>query len=115
MKALRALALPLVVAATSACGILYTDTKVPRGWRTAAPSEVKSSADDPAVHGEACARSVMWLVAWGDSSYDSALKNALAGKDGIMYDVRSDLKVQAYMIGLYTKECTVLTGRVAKP
>jgi hypothetical protein len=115
MKFPRVLVVPLLAAATSACGILYTDTKVPRGWRTAAPSEVKSAPDDPAVRGESCARSVLWLVAWGDSSYDKALKNALGGRDGIMYDVRSDLKVQAYLIGLYTKECTILTGRVAKP
>ncbi len=115
MKRFRVFLVPILAAAASACGILYTDTKVPRGWRTASPSEVKSSADDPSVHGESCAHSVMWLVAWGDSSYDKALKDALGGKDGIMYDVRSDLKVQAYVLGLYTKECTVLTGRVAKP
>jgi hypothetical protein len=115
MKSLRVLLLPILAAATSACGILYTDVKVPRGWRTAAPSEVKSASDDPSVRSEACGRSVLWLVAWGDSSYDKALQNALGGRDGIMYDVRSDLKVQAYVLGLYTKQCTVLTGKVAKP
>lgn len=114
MRTLRVL-LPLLVAATSACGILYTDIKVPRGWRTAAPSEVKSAPDDPSVRSEACSRTVLWLVAWGDSSYDMALKNALGSREGIMYDVRSDLKVQAYVLGLYTKQCTILTGRVAKP
>jgi len=115
MKFLRFLILPVAAAALSACGILYTDTKVPRGWRTAAPSDVKSTPNDPTVRGESCARSVLWLVAWGDSSYDRALKDALGDRDGILYDVRSDLKVQAYVIGLYTKECTILTGRVAKP
>jgi hypothetical protein len=115
MRTIRLTLVCALAAATSACGILYTDTKVPRGWRTASPSDVKSAPDDPAVRGESCARSVMWLVAWGDSSYDKALKNALGGRDGILYDVRSDLKVQAYLIGLYTKECTILSGRVAKP
>jgi len=114
------LLLPLLAAATSACGILYTDAKVPRGWRTASPSEVKSSPDDPLVQGESCAHAVLWLVAWGDSSYDRALKDALqhapgGPRDGIMYDVRSDLKVKAYVLGLYTKECTVLNGKLAKP
>ncbi len=115
MRTLRVLLLPVLAAATSACGILYTDVKVPRGWRTAAPSDVHSASDDPAVRGEACSRSVMWLFAWGDSSYDAALKSALGGRDAIMYDVRSDLKLQAYLLGLYTKDCTILTGKAAKP
>ncbi len=115
MKILRACALATLAAATSACGILYTDIKVPRGWRTSAPSDVHSASDDPSVRGEACGRSLLWLVAWGDSSYDAALKKALAGRDAIMYDVRSDLKVQSYVLGLYTKECTVLSGKAAKP
>jgi hypothetical protein len=115
MRTLRVLLVPLLAAALSACGLLFTDAKVPRGWRTSSPSEVKAAPDDPLVHGESCARSVLWLVAWGDSSYDKALKNALGTRDGIMYDVRSDLKVQAYVLGLYTKECTVLNGKLAKP
>lgn len=115
MRVIPLLAASLLVAGASGCGIIFTDVKIPRGWRTAAPSEVKSAAEDPAVHGESCFHSLLWLVAWGDSSYDKALKSALGGRDGIMYDVRSDLKVQAYVLGLYTKECTVLTGRVAKP
>jgi hypothetical protein len=115
MKPMRVLLVPLLAAATSACGILYTDIKLPRGWRTAAPSEVKSASDDASVRGESCTHSVLWLAAWGDSSYDKALKDALGGRDGIMYDVRSDLKVQAYVLGLYTKQCTILTGKVAKP
>jgi hypothetical protein len=115
MRTLRFLLLPLLAASLSACGILYTDVKAPRGWRTSTPSEVKSAPDDPTIQGESCATALMWLVAWGDSSYDKALKNALNGRDGIMYDVRSDLKVKAYVLGLYAKECTVLSGKMAKP
>src|SRR5579859_7531261 len=111
MRGLRLPLLLLMAAAASACGLIVTDAKVPRGWRTASPAEVKSSADDPLVEGESCAYAVLWLVAWGDSSYDKALKNALGPRDGIMYDVRSDLKVQAFLLGLYTKECTVLHGK----
>ena len=107
--------LPLIVAATSACGILYTDVKLPRGYRSATPSDVKTSPEDPTVSGRSCAHSLLWLVAWGDESYDSALRDALKEHDGIMYDVRSDLKVNAYALGLYTKSCTILTGKVAKP
>jgi hypothetical protein len=107
--------LPLFAAALSACGLLYTDVKAPRGYRSATPSDVKTAPDDPMVKGESCSRSVMWLVAWGDASYDAALKDALKTRDGILYDVRSDLKVQGYLLGLYTKECTILSGKVAKP
>jgi hypothetical protein len=104
-----------LAAATSACGILYTDVKAPRGYRSATPSDVKTSPEDPSVTGQSCSRSVLWLVAWGDESYDAALKNALGSRDGILYDVRSDMKVSAYVLGLYTKVCTVLSGKVAKP
>lgn len=114
MRVLRRAA-PILLAFASGCGLLYTDIKVPRGYRTASPAEVKSSPDDPLVTGTACNRSAVFLVAWGDGSYAAAVKNALKDRDGIMYDVRADVKVDAYLIGLYTKVCTVVTGRVAKP
>lgn len=107
--------LPLLAASLSACGILYTDVKLPRGYRSATPSEVKTAADDPLVTGKSCSRSLLYLVAWGDSSYASAVKDALGTKDAILYDVRADLKVNAYVLGLYTKTCTVLTAKAAKP
>lgn len=111
----KLLALPLIAAALSGCGLLYTDIKVPRGYRTASPSEVKAAPDDPIATGKACNRSVLFLVAWGDGSYAAAVKDALGTRDGIMYDVRADMKVDAYLVGLYTKVCTVVSGRVAKP
>jgi hypothetical protein len=115
MKTPRWLLIPLFAAATSACGILYTDVKLPRGYRSATPSDVKTSPDDPTVKGRSCSYSAMWLVAWGDESYDAAVKDALGTKDGIMYDVRVDVKVNAYALGLYTRVCTLLSGKVAKP
>lgn len=115
MRAPRLALIAFLAAATSACGILYTDVKAPRGYRSATPSDVKTSPEDPSVTGQSCSRSVLWLVAWGDESYDAALKNALGSRDGILYDVRSDMKVSAYVLGLYTKVCTVLSGKVAKP
>lgn len=111
----KLLILPLFAATLSGCGILYTDIKVPRGYRTSAPSEVKSAPDDPTVTGKACNRSALFLVAWGDGSYAAAVKDALGTRDGIMYDVRADMKVDAYLVGIYTKVCTMVTGRVAKP
>ena|SRR6185312_2672835 len=115
MRTLRLLALPVLVASLSSCGLLYTKVNLPRGYRSATPADVKASPSDPVVSGESCSRSVLWLVAWGDQSYDAALKKGLGDKDGIMYDVRSDVKVHAYVLGLYTKVCTILTGKLAKP
>lgn len=114
MKPLRPLGLLLAAASMSSCGLLYTDIKVPRGYRTAAPSEVKAAPDDPLVTGRSCNRSALYLVAWGDASYAAAVGNALGTREGILYDVRADIKVDAYLLGLYTKVCTVVTGRVAK-
>ena len=115
MRTPRWLIVPLLAATTSACGLLYTDVKIPRGYRSATPSDVKTTPDDPSVSGQSCSYSLLWLVAWGDTSYNSALKDALKVNDGIMYDVRSDIKVSGYVLGLYTKTCTILTGKVAKP
>lgn len=115
MRHLRPFALFLAAATLASCGILYTDIKVPRGYRTATPLEVKSAPDDPTVTGQSCNRSAIYLFAWGDGSYAKAVENALGKRDGILYDVRADVKVNAYVLGLYTKVCTVLSGKVAKP
>jgi hypothetical protein len=112
---MRYLLVALLASANAACGLLYTDVKVPRGYRTATPNEVKSAPDDPLVTGRACNRSAMFLVAWGDGSYAAAVKDALGTRDGIMYDVRADIKVNAYLLGIYTQACTMVSGRVAKP
>jgi len=112
---MKLLLLLLLAASTlSSCGLIYTDIKVPRGYRTSAPSEVKSASDDPMVSGKSCNRSALFLVAWGDASYAAAVKDALGAREGILYDVRADIKVDAYVLGIYTKVCTVVTGRVAK-
>jgi hypothetical protein len=112
---MRTLLLALLAPLLSGCGLLYTDVKVPRGYRSATPIEVKASPDDPLLTGRSCQRSLLYLVAWGDSSYASAVRDAIGGKDLILYDVRSDLKVESYLIGLYTHACTVITGKGAKP
>jgi hypothetical protein len=54
-------------------------------------------------------------VAWGDGGYAAAVKNALAGRDAILYDVKCDIKVNSVLLGLYTKVCTKVTGKAAKP
>ncbi len=112
---MRYLLLIMTVSSLASCGLLYTDVKVPRGYRTATPAEVKATPEDPTVTGKACNRSAVYLFAWGDGSYAAAVENALGKRDGILYDVRADIKVNAYVLGLYTQACTMLSGRVAKP
>lgn len=98
----------------SGCGLLYTNIHSGRSYRSAAPSDVKAEASDETVSGLACSQSVLFLVAWGDGGYAAATKDALAGKSGILYDVKSDIKVTSVLLGLYTRVCTKVTGRVAK-
>ena len=112
---MRHFCLFILAAATASCGLIYTNVKVPRGYRTATPAEGKSAPDDPTVTGRACNRSAMFLFAWGDGSYAAAVKDALGTKDGIMYDVRADIKVNAYVLGPYTQPCTIVSGRLDKP
>lgn len=111
----KLLVVPLISVSLSGCGLLYTNVKLPRAYRTAVPSEVKPAADDPKVEGKACNRSVLFLVAWGDGSYAAAAKNALKDSpERILYDVKSDYHAFSILLGLYTRSCTMLTGKAAK-
>lgn len=98
------------------CGILYTNVQLPRAYRSATPGEVKAQKNDPAVSAEACNRSVLFLFAWGNGGYAGASMKALQGQppDAILYDVKADTRAQSFL-GLYTKVCTVLTGKIARP
>jgi len=95
--------------------MLYTNIQSPRSYRSASPAEVKSSAGDQTVTGEACNRSLLYLFAWGDGGYIAATEKALSGRpDSILYDVKCDMKVNAYVLGLYARVCTKVTGKAAK-
>jgi hypothetical protein len=108
--------LPLAVLALTANACLYTNVTVPRAYRSAAPSEVKASPTDPVVTGTACFRSVLYMVAWGDGGVAAACRNALAGQsDKVLYDVKSDIKQFSVVLGLYSRTCTRIEGRVAQP
>lgn len=106
---------PLVLAAGLGSGCLYTNIHRPRAYRSSAPSDVKTTPSDPVVSGEGCQYAVLYLVAWGDSGYAKAVRVALKDHpDGVLYDVRSDLKVRSFVLGLYNQACTVVTGKVGK-
>lgn len=112
----RLLLVPLIAGLLSGCGLLYTDIRLPRAYRTAVPSEVKSTPEDPSVKGRACSRSVLYLVAWGDGGYSAAAADALKEHpDRLLYDVKSDRHAFSVLLGLYTRTCTLLTAKAAKP
>ena len=98
----------------SGCGVIYTNVRLPRAYRSAVPSEVKAAPSDPVVSGKSCNKSALFLFAWGDASYAAAAKNALGSdSDGVLYDVKSDLSAFS-LLGIYTKTCTLLTGKMGK-
>ncbi|MEK7859027.1 MAG: TRL domain-containing protein [Elusimicrobiota bacterium] len=113
----KLLGLALLVSLTSACGMLYTDVRGPRAYRSSTPSEVKSSPTDTVVTGQACAQSALFLVAWGDAGYAAACRDALGAgmSDWVLYDVKSDSHVKSVLLGIYTKVCTRVTGKAARP
>ena len=110
----KPLLLALLAVALSGCGILYTDIHSARAYRSATPADVKAAPGDETVSGQACNRSVLFLVAWGDGGYAAATKDAVGARAGFLYDVKSDIKVTSVLLGLYTKVCTKVTGRLAK-
>ncbi len=104
------------LAAALLSGCLYSNVVRPRAYRTAGPADVKAAGTDELVSGEACMQSVLYLIAWGDSGFAAATRKALGGREGkILYDVRTDIKTRAYVLGLYAKACTVVTGRLGNP
>lgn len=101
------------------CGIVYTDIQFPRAYRSASPIDVqsKSNGSDKVVTGEGCNYSVLFLVAWGNGGYASAIGHALKNEPSgaILYDVHTDIKATVYLLGAYSKVCTVVTGKVVIP
>ena len=99
----------------SGCGILYTNVRLPRAYRSSTPNEVKSETADKTVAGKSCNRSVLFLFAWGDASYAAAARDALKEDpiNGVLYDVKSDMEAFS-VLGLYTRTCTILSGKVGR-
>ena len=99
----------------SGCGLLYTNIHLPYSYNSATPSDVHPDKDDPIVMGKACNQTAAFLFAWGNAGYASATQKALEPyPKSMLYDVKTDVKVTSYVVGLYTQTCTIVTGRVAK-
>jgi hypothetical protein len=106
-------AVTLAAAVLAGCGLVYTDIRSPHAYRTATPSEVKTSPEDPVVEGQACDKAVLFLVAWGNSGYLAATQDALKDHpSGILYDVKTDMHATVLAFGAYTRVCTLVRGRV---
>ena len=113
---LKVVALGACALVLSGCGLLYTNIRVPYSYESATPSDVHSDKEDPLTTGQSCNRSVLYLVAWGNAGFAAATQQALqAYPKSTLYDVKTDVKVDSYVLGLYTRSCTVVTGRAAKP
>jgi hypothetical protein len=96
-------------------GCLYTNIHSPRAYRSSAPFDVKTTPNDPVVTGEACNQGVLWMFAWGNGGYAAAIKDALKERpNDILYDVRTDIKVKSFVLGIYFKTCTRVTGKVGR-
>lgn len=104
----------LFCAALSSC--IYSNVRTPYGYLSSTPGDVKAQTADPVVTGRGCNHSVLFLIAWGDGGYAGAARDAMKDNPGaILYDVKSDIHATAVLFGLYTRQCTVVTGRVGKP
>jgi hypothetical protein len=106
----------LALAASLLGGCLYTDVRSPRAYRSATPSELKTTPTDAVLTGSACNQYFLYLVALGDGGYHAAVKKALQGQppETILYDVKTDVKVTSVLLGLYTRTCTNVQGRAGK-
>jgi hypothetical protein len=114
MRIVRILAVPVLLLGLSGC--LYTNVHAPRAYRSATPSDVRAHGNDGRVVGRSCQQMVLFLFAWGDSGYASAVEDALKEDDGsVLYDVQADVQVSSVLLGTYSRICTVVTGRVGQP
>lgn len=102
--------LGLMASLSSAC--LYANTYAPNAYRSATPIDVKAASSDPRVEGQGCTYSILWLVSWGNSGYAKATSGAMKNDpQGVLYDVKSDIRVTSYLLGIYTRVCTIVFGR----
>jgi hypothetical protein len=56
--------------------------------------------------GESSSYSLLWLAAWGDSSYAKAAENG-----GIKVMMHSDQELKQYAFGLWVKQTTIVYGK----
>ena len=88
----------LAIGLLTLSGCAYVNTKIPLDMDLDQTTLGQKS-------GVAEARSVLWLVAWGDASYAAAAKNG-----GITTLRHADQEVFSVLFGLYTRYRVVVYG-----
>lgn len=106
----------LLLSISLSAGCLYANVHAPRAYRSATPADVKALPQDKRVSGRSCNRSILFMAAWGDAGYAAAVKDALSEHpDSMLYDVQSDVQATSILLGIYTRVCTIVSGRVGSP
>ncbi len=95
LSALSMFAMGCAAAHSPVTGFLYTDVKGP----------IDAQAGSGTKKGEACATSILGLVASGDASIDAAKKA------GGITDVTAVDHSSNSILGIYAKFCTQVTGK----
>jgi len=80
------------------CGCAYTDIRMPLDTNL-------ENTTLGSKQGIASSRGLLWLVAWGDSSYANAAENG-----GITVMKHADVQYQVYCFGMFAKQTTIVYG-----
>ena len=88
----------VLLAASLSAGCAYTNIRRPLGQEF-------DKTELGTKEGQSHARSVLWLVAWGDAGTKAAAENG-----GIKIIRHADTEVYSILLGLYTRLTTVVYG-----
>jgi hypothetical protein len=96
-------------------GCLYTDVREPLQYGSPTPGDFNGNLGKE-VTGSACNTGILWLVALGDGGYDAAVNDARSkAHAAYIADVKADTQYTNILFGIYQKQCTTVSGRVAAP
>jgi TRL-like protein family len=105
--------IPALLAPAALVGCIYSDVHAPLAYRSPTPGDVGGSLG-PETQGTACNTAILWLVAFGDGGYDAAVKDAKTNANAVLLaDVKADTAYTNILFGVYQRQCTVITARVA--
>lgn len=103
----------LSAGALTAC--LYSDVRAPLAYGSPTPGDFAGNLGKE-VSGSACNTAILWLVAWGDGGFDAAVKDARAqARAEYVADVKADTQYTNVLFGIYQRQCTTVSARVASP
>ncbi len=107
--------LALGAAFAGGCGELYTNAVDPYSYRAETPADLHAEPSDPTVHTRACEYYLLYLFNWGNSGYAAVMRGAVKDRRRYMvYDPKFDESYQSLLLGLYVRQCTLMTARVGR-